>query len=382
MEVALSKTNISEKIRYLLWAKSAGRCEFNGCNEPLYSDNVTQIEMNFAEVAHIIGDSPRGPRGEITLSQEYCDNISNLMLMCPKHHKMIDQITQNYSVEILRQMKQDHESRIRILTNIKPNKTSNLIIYRGNIGSFQPAIEYREALIAMQPQWYPASHLAYEIGMLNSLFHDDEKRFWEIETENLERQFRDKIQGLLGRQGQRNHFSIFAFAPIPLLIKLGSLIPDIYPAQVYQLKKEPQSWEWQPAPERFDYLISEPQDNHPTVALNLSLSADITEERIYQALGRKSISIWRMDISETIFPKNDHLRSAGQLTLFSRKFRKMLDQIKAKHGQETILHVFPAIPVSIAVEIGRVRQAKADLPFLIYDQNNKTNGFTPTIKIE
>lgn len=72
----MSVSEIPEKVRALLWAKSAGRCEFDNCNEPLWRDSVTQIEMNFAEVAHIIGDRPNGPRGNQILSQEYCNDES------------------------------------------------------------------------------------------------------------------------------------------------------------------------------------------------------------------------------------------------------------------------------------------------------------------
>ena len=133
----MSIRNISQKVRYLLWAKSAGRCEFDGCNKPLWRDGLTQIEMNFSDVAHIIGDSPDGPRGDVILSDEYCNNVSNLMLMCLDHHRMIDQITSVYSDGVLRQMKEIHEERIERLTEIMPDKTSHVIIYKGIIGEHQ-----------------------------------------------------------------------------------------------------------------------------------------------------------------------------------------------------------------------------------------------------
>jgi len=377
----LSKKNIPAKVRYLLWAKSAGRCQFDGCNEPLFNDRVTQIEMNFAEVAHIIGQSPGGPRGDVKLSQEYCNDISNLMLLCPTHHRMIDEIVRKYSVETLRQMKKDHEVRIRRQTDIMPDKTSNLVIYRGNVGGFQPAIEYQDAASAMLPDYYPADYHALELGMSNSLVHDHEDEFWRNEVNNLEKQFVKKVDPLLGNNRQRNHFSVFAFAPIPLLIKLGNLLADIYPAQVYQLHKEPPTWDWQPEPAEFIYLVTEPITTRGAVALNLSLSADITDDRIFRALNTDDVSIWRMDVSETAFPKNDHLRSQGQLTQFSRKFRRLLNNIKARHGRKTLLHVFPAIPMAAAVELGRACQQKADLSMLIYDQNKERGGFHPTIQI-
>jgi allophanate hydrolase subunit 2 len=80
-------------------------------------------------------------------------------------------------------------------------------------------------------------------------------------------------------------------------------------------------------------------------------------------------------------PNNDFLKSRSQLQLFRQEFRRLLDKIKLKHGQGMSIHIFPSVPVSIAVEIGRVRQPKADLPFVIYDQNNKTGGFIHALNI-
>ena len=186
----MSETKIPEKVRYLLWAKSAGRCEFDGCNKPLWRDGLTQIEMNFSDVAHIIGDQPKGPRGHAILSEKYRSDVNNIMLMCLDHHRMIDQIVKNYSEETLRKMKIQHEEQVEILTSLTPDKTSNVIIYQGRIGGKQPKIELRDAWLAMLPEWYPASHLPIELGFENSSFEDIEEEYWRIEETNLDSQFK------------------------------------------------------------------------------------------------------------------------------------------------------------------------------------------------
>jgi hypothetical protein len=159
------------------------------------------------------------------------------------------------------------------------------------------------------------------------------------------------------------------------------LIPDLYPAQVFQPKREPQTWQWEQSPPGFDFIVTEPDDHHDRVALNLSLSADIDDQRIFEAMNTKEVAIWKMNITKSPYPKNDHLRGKSQLMLFSRYARKLLNRIKAEHGQDTTLHVFPAISAAYAVELGRVRQAKADLPFEIYDQNNNAGGFISALTI-
>ena len=373
----MSISYVPPKVRYLLWAKSAGRCQLNGCNKPLWRDGITQIEMNFADVAHIIGDSPQGPRGDATLSEEYCSDVNNLMLLCLDHHRMIDEICLTYSDDVLRQYKLAHETRIELLTAITSDKTSHVVIYRGNVGQHLPNIDYREVWKAMFPTWYPSGRLPVELGLSNSAFQDDEEGFWEIEEKNLERQFGGKVKPLI-EANERNHFSIFAIAPQPLLIKLGCLFSDIYPAEVYQLHREPPTWEWQPGPEAFEYLIAEPNSSHSMVALNLSLSADIEDARIDKVLSGNAYSLWKMHIEA---PYNDFLRSRGQLELFRTEFRLLLNRIKVKHGEEAVIHIFLAVPVSVAIEIGRVWQPKADLPLDIYDQNRPRGGFIKAISI-
>jgi hypothetical protein len=61
--------------------------------------------------------------------------------------------------------------------------------------------------------------------------------------------------------------------------------------------------------------------------------------------------------------------------------RSVLDRIKAVHGQPTVLHVFPAASISIAIELGRIRMPKAEMPWQIYDQVNALGGFVPAIRL-
>lgn len=373
----MSISDISEKVRCLLWAKSAGRCEFDGCNKPLWRDSLTQLEMNFADVAHIIGDSSSGPRGDAFLSPAYCDDVNNLMLMCLDHHRMIDRILETYSDEDLRQMKKIHEDRMETLTAIVPDKTSHVLIYIGKVGEFQPKINTRQAWVAMSPDWYPAGR-PIELGLSNSSFCDNEDDFWKIESKNLERLFKERVKPVFTSDIERNHFSVFAFAPQPLLIRFGDLLSDLYPAEVYQLHREPPTWNWQPGPEKFEFVIKEPETANQIVALKLALSATINSDRIANVLSDCDYSEWEITIPN---PNNDFLKSRGQLRLFREDFRTLLNRIKERHGEKAVIHIFPSVPVSVAVEIGRVRQPKADLPFIVYDQNQKTGGFIRAIKI-
>ena len=113
------------------------------------------------------------------------------------------------------------------------------------------------------------------------------------------------------------------------------------------------------------------------MALVFSLSAPITRDRIEAVLG-DDIAVWQVTLRS---PHNDFLHTRRQLSEFRQLLRPLIDHIKAAHGQETPLNVFPAMPVAMAVELGRIRQPKAVMPWRIFDQNNAKGGFSFALSI-
>ena len=160
---------------------------------------------------------------------------------------------------------------------------------------------------------------------------------------------------------------------------LGFLLSDIPAAEVYQLHREPPDWNWQEQGAASDIEIDlvEPASRARAVALVLSLSATIHERRVTSVLG-DDVAIWRMSLRE---PHNDFLRSRRDLERFRRRARRMLDRIKARHPAARVLHVFPAVPVAVAVEFGRIVMPKADLALRIYDEQRTLGGFIHALDI-
>jgi hypothetical protein len=365
------RPTIPEKIKTRLWVLTGGRCQYEGCNKPLWQDELTLLQMNTAYIAHIIAVEPNGPRGNNDLSPKLATDISNLMLMCDEHHRLIDrEDVEGHPVERLHEMKRKHEERIELLTSIQKEKKSHVLLYGANIGDHSTHLSWRKAAIAMVPEFCPAENQAIELSWNNSSFKDNESIFWQIERKHLQRQIRQKVKDRLQNK-DIEHLAVFALAPQPLLMEFGRLLSDIPAAEIFQLHREPPDWKWQEHPEGFDYILQEPEIQKKTVALNLSLSATVDNSRITSVLGNE-ISIWTLTIEK---PNNNFLKSREQLSMFRKQFRLLMDRIKARHGQDIVLHVFPAVPVSVAVEIGRVWMPKADLPLCIYDQNRKLNGF-------
>lgn len=373
----MSVTNISSANKYILWGKAAGRCEYRGCNKPLFVDALTKSEFNQAYIAHIVADVPGGPRGDAIKSELLKDDISNLMLMCDEHHRLIDKKdVAGHPDTLLSQMKKEHEDRIDKVASINPSMHSHIITYKANVGLYTPVISYESVREYLLPSHYPAASNAIDLGLSNSPQRDKDASFWRTELENLEVQFNEQLRPKF-RKGEINHLSVFAFAPMPLLIKLGTLINDILHAEIHQPVRNPKTWNLNHDSGVTTYHVVEPTDIHPVVALNISLSATVNNDRITSVLG-DSCSIYTLTIDE---PFNDFLKSKRQLRDFNIEVRLLFDLIKSKYNAQTPLHIFPAMPIAAAIELGRVWMPKADMPLFIYDENTANSGFFKAIEI-
>lgn len=365
-------------VKARLWLASGGRCQFEGCNKALWRDDLTYREMNAAYIAHIYGYAERSARYDKRLSPELEKDFSNLMLLCDVHHRLIDnhESSKEYPADRLQKMKKAHEIRIEYLTGLTPDKRSHVILFGSKIGEHDSPLHIKEVQQAMLPDYYPAKEQAIELGISNSSFEDSGENYWNIQIENLETQFLQKVSFIKAKH-EVQHFSIFGLAPQPLLIKLGALLSDIYPAEVYQLHREPTTWNWLDEDIEVKHEISEPKSNGKIVALKLELSATITDDRVKRVLGN-DINIWSIYHNN---PHNDYIRNKSNLQNFRTVMRKAFDIIKARHGQKAELHIFPAMPVSTAIELGRIWMPKADLSMIIYDESQKLGGFQRVISI-
>ena len=189
--------------------------------------------------------------------------------------------------------------------------------------------------------------------------------------------------GWAGRSSLANdgisHVSLFALAPQPLLILLGSMLTDLVLTDVFAHHKEPEGWTWADEGEDLGFRVTPPPpDAKGDPCLVLSVSGTVSDDRISHAAIGRDIAIWRLDVMEA---HNDCLKTREQLSGFRAAVGPPLAQIKARRGQPRHPHIFPALPAAMAVELGRVRSPKADQPWEIYDQNNAMGGFVRALAV-
>ncbi len=377
--VSPRRPSLPEKVKITVWARAAGRCEYAGCNQLLIGDAVSGARhANKAYIGHIVADSADGPRGDPIQPPRLARDPDNLMLVCDVHHRVFDrEMVAEHSVEVLRAMKQRHEERVRIVTAIDEDKGSHVIRYAARIGANEAPIAKEAVSLAMLPERYPVDGGWIDLDLATLDLNDDEPEFWATHVKNLRRGFEEKVRGRMERQDIKR-LSVFALAPMPLLIELGRQISDIATAEVRQLLRDPKGWKWDQTATPVPISLQRPQSQSPTVALKLEISAAIADERLTTVLGEE-ISIWSIKAQG---PHNDIFRTPQDIATLAKTFRTGLDEIKIVHGEDVLVHVFPAVPVSAAVEIGRSWQPKAHPKLRIYDQNRQRGGFIHALDMD
>ena len=117
---------ISDKTRKILWARSGNKCCL--CN----TDLVTSPKEPFAttvigEECHIVSEATNGPRNSVILDFQY-DVEDNLVLLCANCHKKIDSNVAYYTVEKIKEIKENHTEEVRAkLEQKEPENTFNKI---------------------------------------------------------------------------------------------------------------------------------------------------------------------------------------------------------------------------------------------------------------
>lgn len=367
---------IPSNVKAIVWARAAGRCHF--CNRLLIGDLVSgNAKLNTAYIAHIVSDSPKGPRGNPVDSPRLSKDPDNLMLMCDPHHREIDgeATWRNYSVEFLQTMKRAHESRIGTVTAIDADRACHVIRFAAGIGSNESPIAAHHIKTALLPERYPAEGGWIDLDVPDLGIPDHDPEYWQIHRRLLRQKFLEKVRGRIER-GEINRLSVFGLAPIPLLVELGRLISDISDAEIRQLLREPKGWAWDGSPGRLVLNEQRSDKKAASVALKLEISGRIEDDRVSRALGG-NVAIWSLAAEGA---HNDILRSPDDLRLWRQRLRAMFEDIKDAHGNSQ-LHVFPAVPVSAALEMGRVWMPKAHLSMRIYDQNRALGGFVPALDV-
>lgn len=377
-----SRVPIPPKTQLELWARAAGRCEFRGCNKPLYLDELTKTRDNLSIISHIIAAEPGGPRGNEIDSPRLAKDISNLMLTCRDHAKIIDskENVLAYPIELLREYKKEHEDRIRLLTDIMDDAKSHVLLFQAPIDGKNFNIDKTLAYQAMLPK-YPAKEHPDVMDFSDFADRETEEGYWSILSRNIKAKFNDIFKHGTNRRDYK-HVSIFALGPIPLLTYLGNLIGDIDSVDLYQRHRTTKDWKWKDEPDDFRkeyYRTIEPETHNDDVntSILISISGVVDRKKVVDLVG-EGCNVYEITADK---PGLDFLSSRLKLEMFCYEYRQLLTKIRSANGHTKELNLFSAAPSPVAIECGRALLPKCDPAVRVYDLIKGTGGFVYALTI-
>lgn len=360
-----------------LFVRAGGRCEFAGCNEYLLEHHLTLTPGNFAQAAHIVAFSRRGPRADATMAAAYINDLSNLMLLCQRCHKLIDDDPKDHPVGRLKQGKASHEERIRHLTGINADLKTTVFRLTARIAGRAPTIPYAQIADAVAPR-YPLDRKGVVVDL--SRIDSSGERLIDVgQNEIRARIARLASAGLDGAAPE--HISVFALAPIPLLVFLGRELSDKQQVDFFQRHRGTADWKWKESGRDVEYAFNRLRTGsaQDRVALCLSLSGSIDADSL-PAVIDNTFSVYELTLADGP-PSPFFLRKKSDLENFRHAYMVAVREIVSAHKGVSHLHLFPATPAPVAIVCGHALLPKVDPTLLVYDADKANGGFTLTTSV-
>lgn len=373
----VSRTKIKDIICLLLFVRAGGRCEFHGCNNYLLEHHLTLTEGNFAQVAHIVAFKPEGPRGKAGPRPVDINNVANLMLLCPECHKLIDDNPSDYTRKTLEKYKQRHEDRIYHVTGLGPDLKTTVVQLKANIAGHPVDIPVSQVTEAIAPR-YPTDLRGFVINLTG--IHGDDQAFLQTAKQNIKRQI--ELLYAPGMDLERTrHISLFALAPIPLLIFLGRQLSNKIPVDLYQRHRDTGNWTWKTSEDTVEYEFRQLRSgtDRSKVSLVLSLSGTIHPDDLPSKID-DDFYVYEITLRDPT-PNPTFLRTKEDLKTFKDAYQACLREIARNHGTLKAIHLFPACPAPIAVLCGHELFPKVDPGLLVYDYDKAKGGFNFTLEV-
>lgn len=296
------------------------------------------------------------------------------MLLCKDCHHLIDTQSKDYPVSLLKNHKQEHESRIFSLTALGPEYRTTVIQVRGTIGGQPVDIPGTDIKAALAPR-YPARLPGVLIDL--SGIQRENVAFFDIAREQIRRELRPALRAELESLNVQ-HYSVFALAPIPVLVCLGRELGNKVNVDLFQRHRD-NSWQWRNTglPVNFQFNQLQVGSDNNCVGLILSLSGKVAIQTLPTEIGSR-FNLYEITL-DGLEPGVSFLNRREDVAAFRKIYRDALASLIAKHGQLREIHLFPAVPAPIAIACGMDVMPKAYPALLVYD--NVKGTFQLSIKV-
>jgi hypothetical protein len=362
--------NVGEADKLVLCGAAAGRCSM--CNDVVIHHHLTGDAGNFSQAAHIWAFSETGPRGNSPGRPEDPDTIENLIFLCAKCHKLVDDHPEEYPVQLLIQIRTEHVDRVRYLTDCIPAQKTDVITLSAKVGGQPNTLLIADIREAVRP--------LYPLGKPFAIDFDAITGESPEEIQVIAKQLDDRINNFIFQRGSSSApVALFGIAPIPLLINVGRSLGNKVDTRLFQLHRgtnpsDPISWTWKSDGDTVVFEVVALQKNDSkTVALMVHVSG----ANALDLLPQEYISGNVYEIRPVrVIPSRTLMRRYEDLMNFRTAYREALTLIAGTHRAREV-GLFPAVPIPCAFAMGLDLLPKADPKLKIYDFRN--GNFIQTI---
>lgn len=368
----------SDVDRRRVWVLSGGRCLL--CHEYLLTDDLEDLSevRHIGEVAHIAGESTAGPRGESEVPEEERNDLSNLVLLCPNHHRSADKrrLTDPiYTEEFLLARKREWEAFIKAATGILPDHRT-MVLRMVDTVKVNPAIvsisDVAKAVMGhslRMPRYLGDLPAAGPDIDLNRVPETIDEQYWTASLAQIDAgimRFR-----LAMERNVLDHLSVFAIAHVPLLVALGNRLDDAVPTDIFNKQRSSESWTWDQRAQEVPFTFELADADADEAVLLVNASGSIFEHELPEAVA--GLPVFRIRPAEGHDPTTSTFDSAGTQAMFDAAVRSFFAELELREKHVRRLHVFAAVPVSAAVALGRRLPADVAAPRLaLYHRTDNT----------
>lgn len=383
---------IKDELRYL----AAWRCQFSGCGKDLRNHQPTGTRGRFSYFAHIVAASPEGPRGDAVLSRQLASEPTNFLLLCDECHRLIDKIRPaDYSVDMLRKMREASIAEIQRLLGTLQNPAAEVVAIVGNITAQMAQFTIDDAHEALwgvglrsaqsMPQRY------FDPGGLHHDVHAPE--YWPS-VFRLLRQDVPSLQTLLTgtRTGiARPRLAVFPQHATSVMLVAGRILGDTSGVEVFQPHRNRppgvSRWAWpenEPEPPQNKYKMQILQDheaNEGAAILVIGLTQDVDPQRMPAPCAANGQRLLPTILVSGLQFDQHCVRHRIDLTLIEVQVDKALRTLHDEWRVRTV-HLFVCAPAAAVVTVGRKIQARHQADFIVYEAlSGAGSPYRPTISI-
>lgn len=373
---------ITNETAQAVWADAAGRCMFEGCGDDLTSIPLYKKRARVGYLAHIVASSPRGPRGSETQSHQLANEPSNIMLMCDKHHRLIDcQAPEDYPVDRLRTMREKHFTMARkLLDSLKYDQVIAVAVLGNlaNTSTFFTEDDFRTALLTSNKS---LAKTVYHLGRSNRRDERNTPGFWASYLREHEAQIRHLVIDSNDGAAHPLPLAIFPLHNIPTLVLAGRIIGEGRVSQIFQYHRERQSWAWDntqsPRPPGYFRVERLPGGQHEEVFISLELTAELDPRALPPELAEGQLPWIRIQCQR---PRFDCIGHPADLQQFSEVARQAINHVQ-DHMRVSRVHLVAVTPASSAFRFGQFLQAGHHPEYILYDRPQQNAPFAPALFI-